>query len=101
MVTQFEPCVHKVTYKRQTFGVVSNITAPATAVFGDCRSVAVSVMPKNPPPPACPKCKKPMQFLLCKNIGGRRFQCLDCEGNDPLQSIDVAKLLRGELWRPE
>jgi hypothetical protein len=26
---------------------------------------------------------KPMRFLLRKNIGGRKFQCLDCEGDDP------------------
>jgi hypothetical protein len=54
-------------------------------------------MPKNTPPPFCPKCRKPMLFLLRKHIGGRKFQCLDCEGDDPLRSPDVAKLLTGEL----
>jgi hypothetical protein len=54
-------------------------------------------MPKNTPPPTCPKCRKPMQFLLRRNIGGRKFQCLDCDGDDPLQSTAVAKLLEGEL----
>jgi hypothetical protein len=54
-------------------------------------------MPKNNPSPTCPKCKKPPRFLLRKNIGGRKFQCLDCEGDDPLRSPDVAKLLTGEL----
>jgi hypothetical protein len=58
-------------------------------------------MPKNSPPPVCPKCKKPMRFLLRKNIGGRKFQCLDCAGNDPLRSPEVAKLLIGELRPPE
>jgi hypothetical protein len=38
-----------------------------------------------------------MQFLLRKNIGGRKFQCPCCEGNDPLQSAEVAKLLTEEL----
>ena len=37
-----------------------------------------------------------MRFLLRKS-GGRKFQCLDCEGDDPLRSPDVAKLLAGEL----
>jgi hypothetical protein len=37
-----------------------------------------------------------MRFLV-KKMGGRKFQCLDCEGGDPLQSSDVAKLLTGEL----
>jgi hypothetical protein len=54
-------------------------------------------MPKNTPPPLCPKCCKPMQFLLRRNIGGRKFQCLDCAGEDPLRSPEVAKLLTGEL----
>jgi hypothetical protein len=56
-----------------------------------------SIMPKNPPPPICTKCRRPMQFLLRKNIGGRKFQCLNCEGDDPLRSAEVAKLLTGEL----
>jgi hypothetical protein len=53
-------------------------------------------MPKNSPPPTCPKCKKPMRFLLHKT-GGRKFQCLDCAVEDPLHSPEVAKLLTGEL----
>ena len=53
-------------------------------------------MPKNTPPPTCPKCRKPMRFLLRKT-GGRKFQCLDCAGDDPLRSPEVAKLLTGEL----
>jgi hypothetical protein len=54
-------------------------------------------MPKNSPPPICLKCKKPMKFLLHKATGGRKFQCIDCEGGDPLQASEVAKLLTGEL----
>jgi hypothetical protein len=53
-------------------------------------------MPKNTPPPMCPKCRKPKHFVLVKT-GGRKFQCLNCDGGDPLKSPDVAKLLAGEL----
>jgi hypothetical protein len=73
---------------------------PASAVSGDSEFgsalafTKVSIMPKNTPPPICRKCSKPMQFLLRKNIGGRRFQCLDCD--DPMRSPGVA-LLTGEL----
>jgi hypothetical protein len=45
----------------------------------------------------CPRCHKPMQFLLVRGKRGRKFQCLDCEGDDPLRSPDVAKLFTGEL----
>ena len=58
--------------------------------------ISVSNMPKNPPPPICTKCSKPMQFLPRKNIGGRRFQCPDFEDCDPVRS-SVAKLPTGEL----
>jgi hypothetical protein len=37
-----------------------------------------------------------MRFLLWKT-GGRKFQCLGCDGDDPLRSPEVAKLLAGEL----
>ena len=37
-----------------------------------------------------------MRFLL-KKTGGRNFQCLNCQGDDPLRSSQVAKLLTGEL----
>jgi hypothetical protein len=53
-------------------------------------------MPKNPPPPSCPKCHKPMRFVLVKT-GGRKFRCMDCDGGDPLHSPDVAKILSGDL----
>jgi hypothetical protein len=53
-------------------------------------------MPKNPPPPTCPKCRKPMRFVLVKT-GGRKFRCIDCSGDDLLRSPEVAKLLTGEL----
>jgi hypothetical protein len=53
-------------------------------------------MAKNTPPPLCLKCSKPMRFTLIKT-GGRKFRCLDCSGEDPLRSPDVAKLLSGGL----
>ena len=53
-------------------------------------------MAKNTPPPLCLKCSKPMRFTLVKT-GGRKFRCLDCDGGDPLKSLEVAKLLSGAL----
>jgi hypothetical protein len=38
-----------------------------------------------------------MRFLTVKT-GGRKFWCVDCDG-DPLRSSDVKKLLKGELDR--
>ena len=45
---------------------------------------------------ACPRCHKPMRLALAKT-GGRKLMCLDCEGDDPLKSSEVARLLTGEL----
>jgi hypothetical protein len=53
-------------------------------------------MPKNPPPPSCPKCHKPMHFVLVKT-GGRKFCCIDCEMQDPLVVAEVANLIEGAL----
>jgi hypothetical protein len=53
-------------------------------------------MAKNTPPPICPKCRNPMRYLL-KKTGGRKFRCIDCDGDDPLRSPEVSKLLTGEL----
>jgi hypothetical protein len=44
----------------------------------------------------CPKCQKPMRLVLVKT-GGRKLKCIDCDGDDPLRSPVVAKLLTGEL----
>jgi hypothetical protein len=57
-------------------------------------------MAKNSPPPTCPKCHKPMHFMLVKT-GGRKFRCIDCDVPDPLRSPELVKLLTGELRRPE
>ena len=59
-----------------------------------------TTMPKNPPPPACSKCNKPMQFMLVRT-GGRKFRCIDCDVPDPLRLPEVTKLLAGELQPPE
>ena len=56
-------------------------------------------MPKNTPPPACPKCGKPMRFMLVKS-GGRKFRCTDCDLPDPLQTPEVKKLFSGALDPP-
>lgn len=48
---------------------------------------------------ACPKCHKPKRLAL-SNGGGRKLIC-DCDGEDPIKSPDVAKLLAGALRPPE
>jgi Fumarylacetoacetate (FAA) hydrolase family len=56
-------------------------------------------MPKNPPPPICPKCSTSMRFVLVKT-GGRKFRCVDCDVTDLLKLPEVTKLLTGELRHP-
>jgi hypothetical protein len=51
--------------------------------------------------PICSRCGRPMQFLLVRGKRGRKFQCLDCDGDDPMNSVEVARLLAGELGRSE
>jgi hypothetical protein len=41
-----------------------------------------------------------MRFALVKQVKGRQFKCLDCDGEDPLRSTDVTKLLNSELRPP-
>jgi hypothetical protein len=62
-------------------------------------NVAVSSMAKNIPPPSCPKCHKPMKFVLVKT-GGRRFRCIECDLPDPLKLPEVQRLLSGALKLP-
>jgi hypothetical protein len=57
-------------------------------------------MRKNTPPPDCPKCEKPMKFVLIKT-GGRKFRCLDCQGQDLSQSADVLSLPTGRGVRAQ
>jgi hypothetical protein len=52
-------------------------------------------MPKNPPPPACPKCSKPMHFIVVKT-GGRRFRCINCDGVDPIRMCDIQSWIKSE-----
>ena len=56
-------------------------------------------MPKNFPPPSCPKCKKPMHFLVGKT-GVRKFRCVNCDEVDPLRLADIQALIKSEL-RPQ
>jgi LSD1 subclass zinc finger protein len=57
-------------------------------------------MPKNPLPPMCSKCRKPMHFMLVKT-GGRKFRCTDCDAPDLFRSLELQKLLVGELRSPK
>jgi hypothetical protein len=42
-----------------------------------------------------------MRFALVKQVGGRQFKCLDCDGDDPLHSTDVMRLFSSELRPPQ
>jgi hypothetical protein len=57
-------------------------------------------MPKNTPPPICPKCSRPMRFVLVKT-GGRKFRCVDCDVTGLLKLPEVTQLLTVELSHPE
>ena len=72
---------------------------------GDCEQKtrarsSVSIIPKNPPPPICPKCGKPMHFIITK-FGGRKFQCVKCDEVDPMRLSDVQALIASELQPPK
>ncbi len=63
----------------------------------------VSIVAENlplPTPRACPKCRKPMHFIVLKT-GGRKFQCVRCDGGDPMQLSDIQALIKGELQPPK
>jgi hypothetical protein len=47
--------------------------------------------------PICPKCHKPMQFLLTRGERQRVLRCADCGQPDPMQNADVQGWLKGEL----
>jgi hypothetical protein len=47
----------------------------------------------------CPKCHKPMRLMLAK-AGERKLKCDACDGEDPMKSIETAKLLAGHLRAP-
>ena len=44
--------------------------------------------------PDLSKCHKPLKLLLMKAMPGRKDQCIDCDGEDPLRSPDISKLLQ-------
>jgi hypothetical protein len=56
-------------------------------------------MPKNPPPPTCPNCRKPMHYVVVKT-GGRKFMCVQCEGVDPMRMSDIQNWINSELGSP-
>jgi hypothetical protein len=44
--------------------------------------------------PICQKCRKPMKLMLVKDLRGRKYQCIDCDGEDPLRSPVIGRLLQ-------
>jgi hypothetical protein len=44
--------------------------------------------------PICQKCRKPMRLMLVKAMPGRKYQCIDCDGEDPLRSPAIGRLLQ-------
>ena len=44
-------------------------------------------------PPICPKCHQPLRLALVRGMQGRKYRCIDCDGEDPLHSPDIGKLL--------
>ncbi len=41
-----------------------------------------------------------MHFIVLKT-GGRKFQCVRCDGGDPMQLSDIQALIKGELQPPK
>jgi endogenous inhibitor of DNA gyrase (YacG/DUF329 family) len=60
----------------------------------------MSVMAENLATATCPKCRKPMHFIDLKT-GGRKFQCVQCDGVDPMRLSDIQALIEGELQPPK
>jgi hypothetical protein len=42
----------------------------------------------------CPKCHTPMKLMLVKAMPGRKYQCIDCDGGDPMHSPAITRLLK-------
>ncbi len=57
-------------------------------------------MPKKSPRPICPKCGKPMHFVIVKT-GGRKFRCIKCDDIDPMQVPDFQAWANSELRPPK
>ena len=47
----------------------------------------------------CPRCGKRLKHLLSKALPNREYQCLDCDGTDPLKTEEVQGWLKSELAR--
>lgn len=57
-------------------------------------------MPQGQPPPACPHCHKPMRLMLDRASHDRKYKCIDCDGDDPIQSHNIGALLRAKELQP-
>lgn len=57
-------------------------------------------MPLGQSPPPCPHCHKPMRLMLDKASLGRKYKCIDCEGDDPFLSPDIEHLLQAKELQP-
>lgn len=58
-------------------------------------------MSGNQSRPDCPKCGKPMHFLIAENAeNGIKFQCVSCDDVDPIQLLDIQDLIKSELQPP-
>jgi hypothetical protein len=52
--------------------------------------------------PTCPVCGAYLTLALPPGGKGKRtFQCLDCEGPDPMKTENVTGWLKGELRPPK
>lgn len=93
------PKVSKITNNINNLGVYNGVylgiryRASSAKMSGPCTMITSK-------PPTCPKCHQPMRLKLVKGTRGRKYQCIDCEGEDPLHSRDISKLLE-QLRPPE
>jgi hypothetical protein len=58
-------------------------------------------MPENSTPLTCPKCRKPLHFVIIVETGDRKFQCIQCDDADPLRMSDIQAWIKGELQPPK
>jgi hypothetical protein len=79
---------------------LSGITGDSEFGSARRRRFSVTVMAENLATPTCPKCRKPMHFIVLET-GDRKFQCVQCDGVDPLRLSDIQALMKGELQPPK
>jgi hypothetical protein len=78
---------------------VHRATSGQLSVKGVVPRLTVRIMCKNPQPPICPKCHKPVHFLIAGT--GLKFQCVNCDDVDPIQLSDIQALIASELQPPK